>query len=341
MKEQLTIASFIVKVWYDALIAMGISSQLLEKRIGFDLCILENVDGRIPLDQHFHLMEVGIELTNNPALPFYMGEQSTPENLGIVGRVLMNSPTFGDATYQAARYSKLFCDSCYLEVKIEGDQVYLIYQMEVPQYNKIPAIEGTFSSTITNIRTLSPVEFTPQEVHFQYSTPQHIEEYHRLFKCPLYFNQPENMIVFDREYMNIKLPNHDPYMLELLTLHAETLLKKLAEVQNLRNKVSKLILEHLPTGNLDIEMIAEQLNVSRWTLNRKLRGEETSFQELLQDMRQQMAINYLQKPKLSVSEVAFLVGFSEPSAFNRAFKRWSGRSPGEYRKENLSLSIAS
>ena len=341
MDNQHTIAGGIVKSWFDELNRQGIASAQLEEKTGLDYNQLGDIDARIPLEQHYKLMDLGIELTNNPALALQMGENFVPERLGVVGHVFMNCPTLREAGNQVIRYTKLICEVSHLALEEDEKYAKLIHLIEVPEYDSIPSTEISLATAITMVRVFAGKPVNPVSVHFQHAPPAHLAEYERIFQAPMLFNQPENRMVMEKKVLDYRLASYNPYLHEILIKHANELLDQLHSGENLQDQVRAFIFDHLPSGEVDIEMVALHLNMSRWTLTRKLKEEGTSFQELFKQMRKKMAMNYLQIKQFSISEVAFLLGFSEPSTFHRAFKSWAGQSPGEFRKAHIPLSAAS
>ena len=150
---------------------------------------------------------------------------------------------------------------------------------------------------------------------------------------PVEFSQPTCFVAFDSAYLNFELPQRNPFLHQALTRHVETLLRKLQVRRKVSQQVRKILEKQLSREDLDIVIVAEQMAMSRQTLYRKLKQEEVSFQELVEDVRRIKALGYLNVGKYSLSEIAFLLGFSEQSAFSRAFKRWTGKSPAQYRQK--------
>ncbi len=169
-------------------------------------------------------------------------------------------------------------------------------------------------------------------MRFSHKKPEYVEVYKQHFRCPLKFNQKEDAIVLDRKLAEKSIPGSYPYMKNILMEYAEGLLAKLEAGKQFQDDVKRIIADLLPKGFVDIEQISEKLNMSRWTLTRQLKKEGTTFKELLSELRKEFAMNYLENKKLSATEIAFLLGYSEASAFQRAFKSWTGKNPNEYRK---------
>ena len=136
-----------------------------------------------------------------------------------------------------------------------------------------------------------------------------------------------NALLIDEAILSIRWPQTNPYLSRILRTHAEGLLRKLEDSKTFRGRVESLVIPLLHTGDASMEIVARKLGVSRQTLFRKLKAEGVTFQKLLDELRHELALRYLSGKKSSVKETAHLVGFSDPGAFSRAFKRWTGSSP--------------
>lgn len=333
MESEKTISGAISKYWYDELMNRGVSQQTIEEQTGITVDLFENVDARIPYVKQDKLLHLALDL-GDPELPMIIGTKSSPQTFGIVGHIILSSETLRDAGNHAVRYSKLMCDFNNSELVEDDENSYFIIEFLSPEYFSVSICEASMSASVKFIREITGYQANPIEIHFQYPAPSHQASYEKYFKAPLKFNQSKNMIVLPKADLDIKLTTHSPYLRDLLRKHADLMLDQMeeSEEENIQEVIKNYIVEHLPSGEVSIEMVADHLNMSRWTLSRKLKENGTSFQHLFKQMRKRLAINYLETRNFSVSEVAFLLGFSEPSAFNRAFKNWSGQSPGEFRK---------
>ena len=136
-----------------------------------------------------------------------------------------------------------------------------------------------------------------------------------------------NAILFGEELLSVRLPQPNQYVSSLLTERAESLLEKLEDSKSMRGRVEKLLIPILHTGEAKIETIARKLALSRQTLFRKLKAEGVTFEQVLDELRHELALEYLNGRNVSVNETSYLLGFSDPAAFSRAFKRWTGASP--------------
>jgi AraC-like DNA-binding protein len=167
----------------------------------------------------------------------------------------------------------------------------------------------------------------PKAIRFTHKEPSYRAEYDRIFGVPVFFESHMNAFLIDEAFLNIKLPRPNPYLSEILSARADKLLKNLETSKTTRGRVENLLILVLHTGEASMDMIAGKLGVSRQTLFRKLKAEGTTFEKVLDALRYKLALEYLKRKKASVNQTAYLVGFSEPAAFSRAFKRWTGYSP--------------
>jgi AraC-like DNA-binding protein len=136
-----------------------------------------------------------------------------------------------------------------------------------------------------------------------------------------------NALLMDEEFLSIRLPRANRYVFGVLSAHAEALLKSLESSKTIKGRVESLLMPILHTGEASVDVIACKMGVSRPTLFRRLKAEGTTFKQVLDELRHKLSLHYLSGKKVSVNEIAYLVGFSDAAAFSRAFKRWTGQSP--------------
>ena len=330
MKHHKTVHIALVKELYDKIVQQGVNPEQLDECVGWDKEQFNEFDGRIPFAQMQKLLEAGCQLTGNPALCLHLGEAVNPANIGIVGHVIMNSENLRQAAHQWERYDRLACDAGNAHHKEEQGQSSYIFDFS----NDISfqVIEYAVVSALSFCRRFTGQDIIPIEARFQHSPPLYRKEYERIFHSPVMFAQADNVMTLKQSDMDLPPHQHSPYLQTILTRHADSLLDQFPVDKRLGDQVRKVIMNHLHEGNVNIRTVSREMNMSRWTLNRKLQEEGASFQVLLEEIRKRLAIDYLRGRERTFGEVAFLLGFSEPSAFNRAFKRWTGVSPSVYRK---------
>jgi AraC-like DNA-binding protein len=299
---------------------------------------VEDLDNRIPLSRYVALMKAGIDLLNEPALALQYGEAVRMQDLSIVGLICEACETTLDVGMQLNRYGRLVFDvnpgngSSMVRLVNRDDGLWM--QVANQSFNSDQlVIEAELARLVWNTRTMfrghphlqkSPF---PLELHFSHAEPSYRAEYERVFQAPITFGTTWNALRFDPEFLTLRQPPINRYVFGVLSERAEALLKSLESAKTTRGQVEGLLIPDLHKGEQSIERIAEKMGLSRQTLYRKLKAEGVTFEKVLDELRHKMALHYLNGKKVSVNETAYLVGFSEPSAFSRAFRRWTGTSP--------------
>jgi AraC-like DNA-binding protein len=165
--------------------------------------------------------------------------------------------------------------------------------------------------------------------------PAHSAEYSRLLKTPVVFGSNKNALLIANSWPDIKLHRPNPYVLGILSEHARKLMDSLQSAKTARGQAESILIPLLHKGDLSMDLIVKKMGLSRQTLYRKLKSEGTNYEKVLDSLRHKMALHYLGSGNASVNETAYLVGFSDPSAFSRAFKRWTGDRPGMVRSSKI------
>lgn len=339
--RELTVGAMAVRALMDLAESKGACRKTLAERSRIDLPDLQDPDNRVPFGKYVALMRAGQELCDDPALALHFGEAVDPSEVSIVHAV-GGAENFGDAVAQGNRYAPL-------GVEVEGDgtgdrfqlrrdagQLWLVDTRRNP--NDFPELtESTFARMICATRKLLGDRQAVQAVHVTHAEPSYRAEYDRIFRVPVVFGSDRNALRIDEALLaSFPFPKPSRYATRVLTGHAEALLQKLDSSQSTRDRVETQLMPLLPAGDVSMTMIARKLGVSRQTLFRKLKVEGVTFEQVLDELRHKLALNYLNANKASVKETARLVGYSDPAAFSRAFKRWTGSSP----RIHFSLSVA-
>jgi AraC-like DNA-binding protein len=323
----------------DLAAARGADREELCLRAGIAAGDLADQDRRLPLARYVALMREAKAMTGDPALALHFGEAFDITQLSIVGLMGQASDNYADAFAELGRYVRLAID-VELEEEAQGQRMvvrrdeagmWLVDMRKNP--NDFP--ELTESSFARMAASSGRAEMAPtllKAVHFTHPEPPYRDEYDRIFRVPIVFESKWNaVLVADDGWMNMKPPTHSAYVLAILRERADALLEAPDGAASTRFKVEKLLEPLLHTGGARMVDAARKLGVSRATLFRRLKAEGTSFERVLDEVRRRLALHYLVDRKLRVNEAAYLLGFSDPAAFSRAFKRWTGRSPREMR----------
>ncbi len=302
----------------------------LQRFLGMGVEDLRDPDCRVPVTAHNRLWDFAIEATGDPALGLRLGEIVDPDRMGLMSHIAFNSNTLGQALEQYVRLHGLVNEAVEMHQRREGDQVRLIWRVSDPSLYCIPDMERTLSAAITRARHFIHPQLEITELTLAHEEPEYVAHYGRIFRCPLVFNASETSVCFAAHYLDAPLPHRNPYLYSALLQHVNKLIGQLRHRSSITDRVRRIISKQLPSGP-DVDEVARAMNMSRQTLYRKLKREGESFQNLAETVRQELAMRYVAEGKYGMSEVAFLLGFSELSAFSRAFKRWTGETPKQYR----------
>ncbi len=332
MKKQPTVCSSSFRATWNALRERNVADRQIAGATGLARDQVDDVDRRFPVEQWNLFLHTAVALSGEPAFALHLGERVVPEDMSVVAHVAFNSAYLDEAVRHYARFAKLANEAEQVTLSEKGTEVSLA-QATVPAcYAERLSVERTFSLGICRIRRFTERDIDPLRVCFQHAAPAYLDEYERIFRCPIRFGAKSNTIVMDRDLLHVHIPHRSSQIHNALLQHAESLLGEMAQGQLFRERVQRLILQNLHRGEVDIGWVAGQLAMSRYTLYRRLREEGVKFQDLLDETRRELALKYLGSPEYSVNDVAFLLGFSETSAFSRAFRRWTGESPATFRR---------
>jgi AraC-like DNA-binding protein len=337
-----TIAAGYPKSLLDFAVSRGADRQMLIERSQIRLADLEDQDRRIPLANYMALLHAGIELCNEPALSLLFGEAVKLQDISIVGLIGVAFDNVESVGRRMNRYAPLTLDADdgrtadAMEFVRENGDVWLKSTSDIYVANPL-LTEAAFARSVCGARamraslsasmpSLAKLTF-PKAIRFTHAEPSYRSEYDRIFGVPLFFDSHMNALLVDEAFLNMKLPRMNPYLSEVLSARAEELLKNLENSKSTRGRVENLLIPILHTGEASMDVIAVKLGLSRQTLFRKLKAEGITFEKVLDELRHKLALHYLNEKKVPVNQTAYLLGFSQPAAFSRAFKRWTGSSP--------------
>jgi AraC-like DNA-binding protein len=325
-----TVGAGLINAWFDYVAAKGVNSVDLASQAGLKNHPLYDHNSRIPFASYIALVRAAKKLCNDPALPLRFAQDVDVSEFSITGLLANASETMLDALKQINRYGRLVTD-----VGANGKDRFLIEQVrdehwvidtrEFPEH--WPELtESTFTHLICGPRRfLSIPHILAAEV--TYPEPSCHREYERIWRIPITFGARRNALRFDPSIYTKPVRIQPRYVFGVLSAHADALVEELVANKTVRGQVEALLMSVIHKGDASASGAAALMGISRQTLYRKLKAEGVTFEQVLDDLRHRLALAYLEGGKASVSETAYLVGFSEPSAFSRAFKRWTGASP--------------
>jgi AraC-like DNA-binding protein len=198
--------------------------------------------------------------------------------------------------------------------------------------------EYSLAVALNTIRLMAGSRWGPQEVQFAHQQPTHTAEHVRLFGAPLSFSCDANALVIDRAFIERQVPAADERLYPILRRYLDRMVKEMPREDNTLSSIRQVIGDAIRAGDPKLDDVARKVTMSSRTLQRRLKEQGLDFKGLVDDTRRRYSMNYLADPSHTPAEIAYLLGYSEVSAFNRAFKRWTGTTPTSYRRRTPSLS---
>ena len=272
---------------------------------------------------------------NTAALGLEIAEYVQAKHLGIIAYIAQACETLGEALIRYHDFHRLIYDGSPL--KIETDDHYVAIRWELLPSHLTTQItdEIAIALMLQFLKHVLNLDHIPiHQVQFTQAAPANIKIYQQYFKSSIRFSQTITALILPRSFLNTSLKHADQTLQKLLMQQAKSLCKKLPYSTQLDERLQQSILKGLQNNHYQIKSIAEQLNLSVRQLQRHLQQQNTTYQQRLQEIRQRLAIQYLNDPHLSLQEVALLLSYSEQSAFHRAFKQWTGLTPQQWRLQH-------
>jgi len=331
--SEATVSSGYVADLVDLALSKGAARADLLTRASIAETDIVDPDNRVPFERFKLLMRAAKAMCSEPALPLYFGARDWFLRASIVGLISGASATMGEAFAQMNRYARLV-------IEVDGHESGPRFTVGprdggvwIEDHRRNPndfseLTESTWARFVCNYANSFPHRpHYVKAVHMTHSAPAHRAAYDQFFTMPVTFESDRNALLIDPSFLNEPTNNGNRYVFGVFSDRAEALLKSLEAAKTTRGEVEALLIPVLHTGDVSMDDIATKLGVSRPTLYRKLKAEGVAYEDVLDDLRHRMALHYLDGKKVSVNQTAYLVGFSDPSAFSRAFKRWTGLSP--------------
>lgn len=301
-----------------------------------DPAIMARPDDRITGTQMATLWDVAITRTGDSLVALHMAEAFHPAALDILGYVVLTCRTIGDVITSLARYASLLNDGLRIDVVHDGARS--IVRCEVIESHRVNAlltesrhsVDALWVGLACQLRALSGGAVQPLEVHFRHDAAGEAE-YRRLLGARVSFGAEWDRFVLARADLARALPTANPALFAVFEQHADSLLAGLEQRDSVVARAATVIASRLKGRVPPVGEVASALAMSARNLQRALQAEGRSYQDVLDEVRSGLARRYLADASNSVSQVAFLLGFSEAAAFHRAFKKWTGETPASAR----------
>jgi len=317
-----------VKAICRALDAAGCDGPGVLAEAGFELKDLEGPNARCSVTKTAPLWRIAVAATGDPAFGIKVASHIKQTSFHALGYGLSASSTLKEAFQRVQRFCHVVSDAVdYQFFKCGSDYHFLIEPVPGVPYESVDALVGAY---LRMCRSLSGRDHSPLLIELRRPRPAVVDDFHRLLRAPLVFGAEHNRLIFDGASLERPLDGGNP---ELARHNDAIAIKYLARIErnNIEARVREVLTRRLEGSEPSQEEVAELLNVSPRTLQRKLGDAGTTFKEILDETRQALALAYLTDPDRSVGDITYLLGFSCGSSFTRAFRRWTGQSPSDWR----------
>lgn len=310
---------------------VGLDAHALFRQAGIDPAEIDNSDARFLPEQISTVWDVAVARTGNPYLGLAMPDMAHPGSFDVVVHVMMACPNLLSALDRFLRYIHIVSDAAEIELESDAAGYGLTFNL-AGNGHPVPRARVEFVVlTILNIlRWLTGLSLRPKAVDFPYPEPDELLPYQTAFRCPLRFNARIHRIHFSRSDLMAPLPTANSALVELNDRLVNDHLTRLGAAR-ISVRARQIIVRRLPDGDPLRADVARIMCMSERTLQRRLQEEGTSFNDLVDDARRELADQYLRSSRITLAQAAYLLGFADQSTFFRACKRWFGTSPREYR----------
>ncbi|OBY75781.1 AraC family transcriptional regulator [Acinetobacter gyllenbergii] len=269
------------------------------------------------------------EISQDADIGLHIGANVPPFRGQVIEYLFLSSPTFGEGLKRTIRYQALLTDAMSFKLRINEDNTVYISGLNHPIRHYLECAIGIL---LNFFKYISDGTFRPTEIGLPYLNGAHQEKYQKIWGCPVRLGQSNGYICFDETQLTIPSAAHEPELLKVHEHHAASQLELLNKHQ-LINEIEKILASGLlESGEFDQNIIAEHLGRSARSLRADLQLLNTSYEKIIAHYRERLARRLLSQTEESIDQIVYLTGFSEPSAFSRAFKRWTGETPTAYRQ---------
>jgi AraC-like DNA-binding protein len=332
----MVLTSWALLVWNE-LNQRGCDARAIFRQAGLKPDRLGDANARYSVAAMQKLWALAIKASGDDYFAYKVGRQWQPTTFHALGYTWLACTTLAEALKRIARYSRVVNSGVDVSFQQGSSSGELIIDV---QYHKFDIHQGAHDAALgtvmTMLRMLMGKSYSPMEIHCFYARPATAIRFEHDLRCPILFDMPANKILFDHADLHRQLASANA---ELQKINEDLLLEKMHQLDRacMVTRVTQAINKELPTGEVYEKDIAVSLGVSLRTMQRQLAKQQQSFTQLLDEIRKQLAEQYLANSQLSLNEITYLLGFANQANFTRAFKRWYGMPTSSYRQQRLKL----
>ena len=332
-ERQPTVTGFAISCAIAALRKRDIAVRPLLRRAGLSEQNFDDPQARVPASGQGDFLEYAAEAMHDTAFGLHLSEQTDPRGAGLLFYAASAARNLGETLGLFIRYARLVNESLGLELAPHPDGVAIEFDFVGVSRQRVKQnTEFWIGTMIKAARQITGRHTRPIRVACPHVRSADLREFERVYGCPVEFGAGTGQLVFSAETLAVPLLTHDPRLLETLRPFCDEAARaRNTEVGSLRAAVENEIQRLLPLGQVSAPTVAKALALSVRSLSRRLSEEGATFAEVVDQMRHSLALQYLKEPGFTSAQIAWLLGYTGPTSFNHAFKRWTGRSPSAAR----------
>jgi AraC-like DNA-binding protein len=322
----------VVRLLLDDAVRAGANREALVAGLGLDEKLLEQPDARLPLTKVAAIVREIFGAAPGPSFGLHAGAARKAKDAGLIGYAMLHSATLRGALGRLVRYGRIMGDHNRIELDEAGSTATITFAGHPVLEAIHEYTELTVAWLVAGMREITATELVPREVRFPYPERPHGAELRAFLRCPIEFEAPRTAIILKRDDLDRRVVTSDPTLVGYLDKLAEEAVASLGDVGSATGRLRQVLWSTLSDGAPTLAAAAAAMAVSPRTLQRRLSDEGTTFAEALSTLRQELAVRLLEDRSLAMYEVGFLLGYADPTAFHRAFRRWRGLSPRRFRE---------
>ncbi len=332
MPQRLTKLARLPLLMLDQAEQHGMDRYALMRAAELDPAIIDDPDCRVPMSSLLALWEAIASANPGIAVGLRIGSTIRAKQLGIVGYAMYFSDDLGQAMQRFSRYCRVLSEAVQCTVEREGRSVALVFEVHPSLQAVRHPVEVQLAAILSVARDITRTALVPEEVRLPFADAIEPGLFRDVFRCPIRYNNLDPAIIYRPEQLQLSVRTSDSTLSGYLDQLAEAAVDSLGDSgDDLIAEVRRTLWSDLPGGKPDVARTASALGLTSRTLQRRLQRRGTSFAEILDVLRQEIATELVANETLAIAEIAYLLGYSEPSAFQRAFRRWHGRPARQYR----------
>lgn len=307
------------------------------QQVGLDQRLVQDVNARVSVETVQDLWNASIAATQDPDLALHVAETINPTSMGTIAYVMMNAANLQESLQKLCKYQDIVCGAIQTSLEVQREEAFVKLQVVSPVLqnprnaldSELVIYKNAFAALVGQ-----PVLF--KQVLFTYPKPESIQEHARLFAgAELVFGAEHSGLIFDSNYLKLPVVTANPELNQLFEKYAAEYLQRLHQPKTVRERVQREIAQQLKGEEPSIHAVARNLAMSVRSLQARLQEEGATYQSLLDEVRKEIAVKHLQDNQQTISDIAYLLGFAEPSVFSRSFKKWTGVPPAVYRQRTV------